>query len=414
VRDTGLRRRWASLSTTDGGSGIRLFAEAIACLRTDATRTRAAIVAFALAMAILVCLTALVERGRAATVRALEKAGLHNVYLVNRVVPGRGLETGLTAADVVRLGGVLGFRRAAVVRVVRAAGLGREEGAPIYAVAGSYASIFDLRPRSGRLLTEHDIDRKSSACLIGSSMPGGVSGVGGIVRVGARSYEVVGRMSESESENVSVSEIPSLDWNRAVVVSIGAEPGAPLVPDARYPADVAVLSFDTVSEADAAVGRIFALDPERYRGGPVRVASPVQTLRQYRQTRRTFDRLIWLVGLLTAASAVVGVSNILSASVVARTREIGLRRAVGARSIDIIRQFQAEGVLLGVIGGGAGLLAGLLLSLLLTRSAGSGAVLSVATLCGLAAVCLLIGVITGLRPSRRAAQIDPAAALREG
>jgi putative ABC transport system permease protein len=404
-----------SSSKIERGSGVRPFEEAIACLRTDATRTRAAIVAFALAMAILVCLTALVERGRAATVRTLEKAGLRNVYLVNRVAPGQGLEAGLTAADVERLGGVLGFRRAALVRVGRAAGLGREEGAPIYAVTGSYASIFDLRPRSGRLLTSLDEDRKSSACLVGSAMSGpGVSSAGGIVRVGARSYEIVGRMAESESENVSVAEIPSLDWNRAVVVSLGAEPGAPLVPDARYPADVAVLSFDSVSEADAAVGRIVALEPQRYRGGPVRVASPVQTLRQYRQTRRTFDRMIWLVGLLTAASAVVGVSNILSASVIARTREIGLRRAVGARSSDIIRQFQAEGILLGAIGGGVGLLTGVLLSLLLTRSAGSGAALSGATFCGLAAVCLVIGVLTGLRPSRRAAQIDPAAALREG
>jgi putative ABC transport system permease protein len=395
-------------------SGIQPFEEAIACLRTDATRTRAAIVAFALAMSILVCLTALVERGRAATVRTLEKAGLRNIYLVNRVVPGRGLEPGLTAADVERLGEVLGFRRAAVIRIGRAAGMGSEEGAPIYAVAGSYASIFDLHARSGRLLTALDVDRKSSACLIGSALPpAGFSG-GGIVRVGPRSYEIVGRMAECESENVSVAEIPSLDWNRAVVVSLGAEPGAPLVPDARYPADVAVLSFDTVSEADAAVGRIVALDPQRYRGGPVRVASPVQTLRQYRQTRQTFDRLIWLVAFLTAASAVVGISNILSASVIARTREIGLRRAVGARSIDIIRQFQAEGVLLGAIGGGVGLLAGLVLSLLLTRSSGSGAALSGATLCGLAAACLVIGVLTGLRPSRRAAQIDPAAALREG
>jgi putative ABC transport system permease protein len=221
-------------------------------------------------------------------------------------------------------------------------------------------------------------------------------------------------MAESRSENVSVAEIPSLDWNRALVLPMGAEPGAPLEPDERYPADVAVLTFDSVAEAENAALRIEALDPARYLRGPVRVASPVQTLRQYRETRRTFDRLIALVAILTAISAVVGVSNILSASVIARTREIGLRRAVGARSADIVGQFRAEGLLVGALGGGAGLAAGALASALLSRSSGSGGGLSGLTLFALAGGCLVIGILTGLRPSQRAAQIDPAAALREG
>lgn len=395
---------------------LRAFEVALECLRTDVTRSRAALVAFALAMAILVCLTALVERGRAATVRALERAGLRNVYLVNRAQPGGGRARGLTAADVTRLRSVLPVKRAAVIRIGRRAGIGAEEGVPIYAAAGDYADVFDLRSRTGRLLAELDFDRKSPVCVIGSAVrSSALPGSGRIVRVGVRSYEIVGQMAESESENVSVGEIPSFDWNRAILVPLGAEPDAALEPDARYPADAAVLAFESVSDADAAVRLIGSLDSERYgRGGGVRVASPVQSLRQYRQTRRTFDRMIWLVGLLTAVSAVVGISNILSASVIARTREIGLRRAVGARSTDIIRQFRAEGIVLGAIGGGVGLLAGLLMSVLLTRSEGSGAALSAVTLCGLAAACLVIGVLTGLRPSHRAARIDPAAALREG
>jgi len=366
-------------------------------------------------MAVLVCLTALVERGRASTVRALEKAGLRNVYLVRRAAVRNDLEPALSAADVARIGGIIPFRCASVVRIGRRAGAAGEQGAPIYAVAGSFAAVFDLRARRGRLLTDLDVERKSSACLVGSAVrPASLAGSAGIVRVGARSYEIIGQLAENESENVGVGEIPSLDWNRAVVTPLGAEPGAPLEPDSRYPADVAVLSFDTVGQADRAARRIEDLDPQRYRSGPVRVAAPIQTLRQYRQTRQTFDRLIGLVAVLTALSAVVGVSNILSASVIARTREIGLRRAVGARSTDIVRQFQAEGILLGAIGGGAGLIAGVVLSVALTRSAGPGAALPGATLCGLAAICLVIGVLTGLRPSHRAARIDPAAALREG
>src|SRR4029453_14480341 len=153
---------------------------------------------------------------------------------------------------------------------------------------------------------------------------------------------------------------------------------------------------------------------ERFGEGPVRLASPSQTLRQYKQTRRTFDRLIWVVALLTGASAVFGIPTLLSASVIARTREIGVRRAVGARSRDIDLQFRLEGLLLAVIGGGAGLLAGLGISLVaMDRSAG-GSWISLASVSALAVSCVAVGVLTGIRPARRAARVDPAAALRDG
>jgi len=413
----GVSRIWRRLPRARFARG---FEVAVESLRTDTTRTRAALVAFALAMAILVCLTALVERGRAATIRALERAGLRNVYLLGRATSSADprLDARLTAADVARIRSILPVERAAVIRVGRRASTGSsgESAAPLYAVAGSFAETFGNQSRSGRLIAHLDVDRKAPVCVIGSAVRSspGLPGSDRIARAGGQSYRVVGQMRECESENVSAGEIPSLDWNRAVVVPLGTEPDAALEPDARYPADVAVLSFRSVGEADRAVAFIERLDPERYRSGAVRIASPVQTLRQYRQTRRTFDRLIWLVAFLTAASAVVGISNILSASVIARTREIGLRRAVGARSLDIVRQFQAEGVVLGALGGGAGLVAGLLISLLLTRSSGPASAVSALSLCGLAAACLAMGVLAGLRPSLRAARIDPAAALREG
>jgi ABC-type antimicrobial peptide transport system permease subunit len=395
----------------------RAFEVALECLRTDATRTRAVLVAFALSTAILVCLTTLIERGRAATIRALERAGLRNVYLVNRAA-GDSIGEHLSAADAIRVGGILRPRRTALVRITRrpSAVPGSDRGAPLYAVAGPLGEIFGVASRSGRLLADLDVDRKGSVCVVGSAVNVSEGSVetGGIVRAGNYSYRVVGRMSDCDSENLSVGEIPSLDWNRAVVVPLGAEPDAAMQSDSRYPVDVAVLAFESVDQADGAAALIERLDPDRFRRGAVRVASPVQTLRQYKQTRRVFDRMIWLVALLTTVSAVIGISNILSASVVARTREIGLRRAMGARTTDIVGQFQAEGIVLGTIGGGVGLLIGIVTSSLLTRSVGPAGVLSMTTLCGLAVGCIVMGVLAGLRPSLKAARIDPAAALREG
>lgn len=398
----------------------RAFEAARDALRTDRTRTRAALVALAIAMAIVVCLTALVERGRAATIRALQRAGLSNLYLIDHGPVGAAgyAAARLTAADAERLRRLTRARSSLVVRINRASvtAEGRPLTAPIYAVSGPSTRVFGIRARVGRVLGDLDVERKSPYAVLGSDLSRRIANAspGSILTVAGRGYEIVGHLAESEAESASAGEIPSLDWNRAIVLPLGVEPGSAEEPEARYPVDVAVLSFASPSAAEAAMRLALSADPGRYRNGPVRLASPYQTLRQYKQTRRTFDRLIWLVALLTGASAVFGISNLLSASVIARTREIGVRRAVGARTKDIVLQFQLEGVLLGIVGGGAGLVAGVLITLVAMDRADAGSAVSIASFSLLAAACVAIGVLTGIRPSQRAARIDPAAALRDG
>lgn len=371
-------------------------------------------------MAIVVCLTTLVERGRAATIRSLERAGLSNLYLVNRPRNERTRAQPLAASDIEKLRAILPIQASLAMRVQRRILTAR--GAPfpvsLYAVQGPMGDVFHLRVRSGRMLGDLDTARKSPYCLVGSDvskLAGFPTSVGSIVNAGTRSYEVVGELEDSSAEGASAGEIPSLDWNRAIVVPLGAEPEAAAQADIRYPIDVAVAQFAGAAEADRASSVVQEADRYRYGpSGPVRVASPIQTLRQYRQARRTFDRIVWIVCLLTAASAVIGISNLLSASVIARAKEIGLRRAVGARSNDIVLQFQVEGLLLGVLGGGVGLLTGLVAGLVSLDRSGPGASLSLATFSILAGSCAVLGILTGIRPSIRASRIDPAQALREG
>ncbi len=398
----------------------RAFEAARNALRTDVSRTRASLVALAIAMTIVVCLTTIVERGRAATIRSLERAGLSNLYLVNRASPrgGEVAPSRLTSADAERLRRLTTARSLVVIRMARGAATlaGAPFPAPIYAVAGPLARLFGMRAREGRLLGDVDSERKLPYAVLGAELArrNPAARVGSIVTIEGRGYEIVGQLAESETESAAAGEIPSLDWNRAIVVPLGAEPGSPEESDSRYPIEVAVLSFSSPADAASAAGLARSLDPARYVNGPVLLASPYQTLRQYRQTRRTFDRLIWLVALLTGASAVFGISNLLSASVIARTREIGVRRAVGARTRDIVLQFQLEGILLGILGGGAGLLLGLAISLLSADRSGGTSPLSLLSFSALAVACVAIGILTGIRPSARAARIDPAAALRDG
>jgi ABC-type antimicrobial peptide transport system permease subunit len=409
-----------TLSVPTSAEIRRAFDVARDAIRSDFSRTRAALVALAISMAIVVCLTTLVERGRAATIRALERTGLNNLYLVNRA-QGGGTDQmirRLTRADAERLARLTSARSAVAIRMDRqsAAIGGKAFSAPVYAVAGPLAKMFRMRARDGRLLGDLDAEHKFPFAVVGNGLQKQNPGIrlGSVLTIAGRGYEVVGQLAECVSESAAVADLPSLDWNNAVLVPLGAEPGSRDESDTRYPIDLAVLSYSNTRQVTGADRLSRSIDPERYAGGPVRLASPYQTLRQYRQARRTFDRLVWLVALLTAASGVLSISNLLSASVIARTREIGVRRAVGARTRDILLQFQVEGMLLGLLGGGAGLIVGLAISLASMEHSGGSASVPLASYSLLAASCVAIGILTGIRPSQRAARIDPAAALRDG
>jgi ABC-type antimicrobial peptide transport system permease subunit len=108
----------------------------------------------------------------------------------------------------------------------------------------------------------------------------------------------------------------------------------------------------------------------------------------------------------------IGIMNIMLVSVTERTREIGLRQAVGAKTGDILTQFLVESVTLSILGGVAGILIGIGASELLSRLAGWSTLVSSGTIVGAFLFSALVGVFFGYYPARKAAFLDPIEALR--
>jgi putative ABC transport system permease protein len=122
-----------------------------------------------------------------------------------------------------------------------------------------------------------------------------------------------------------------------------------------------------------------------------------------------------LIGAFAGISLVVGgigIMNIMLVSVTERTREIGIRLAVGARARDVLRQFLIEAILLSVVGGMLGILAGYWLAPLLTRFAGFPTLISIQSVTIAFTVSAIIGVVFGFFPALKAANLDPIDALR--
>jgi len=129
-------------------------------------------------------------------------------------------------------------------------------------------------------------------------------------------------------------------------------------------------------------------------------------------TSRIMTNLLLVVALISLAVGGVGIMNIMLVSVTERTREIGIRMAVGARGRDILRQFLAEAVVLCVSGGIAGILVGRGVSLLVTRFLHWPTVPSMPAIVASVAVACSVGIVFGFYPAWKASRLDPIDSLR--
>lgn len=139
---------------------------------------------------------------------------------------------------------------------------------------------------------------------------------------------------------------------------------------------------------------------------------PLELLRQAKRTKRIFNIVLGSIAAISLLVGGIGIMNIMLASVTERTREIGIRRALGAKRRDIIIQFLIETVLLSSCGGGIGLLLGILLPFFITHFSGMETIIRLWALAGAFAISVFIGIVFGMYPAYRASVMSPISALR--
>jgi len=143
-----------------------------------------------------------------------------------------------------------------------------------------------------------------------------------------------------------------------------------------------------------------------------RLSIPLALLRQAEATKRTFNIVLGSIAGISLLVGGIGIMNIMLASVMERTKEIGIRRAIGARRAQIITQFLIETVVLSTLGGIIGLIIGVLIPWTITYFAGMPTVVTLFSLVLSLSISLAIGIVFGLYPAIRAAKLDPIIALR--
>jgi putative ABC transport system permease protein len=286
-------------------------------------------------------------------------------------------------------------------------------------ITAAYTKIRNLEVASGRLLTPEEIDGQSQMVVLGSELAGDLFGaenpVGLSVRINAQPFQVVGVLKETGGFGRSTPD------NQAYV-PIGLAQGL-LFNAPRYRGDytvtgisIQVASADKVDAAQRQIETTLRLrhnlkadDENDF--NIFNQASLLETASDIAQTLTIFLGAIGAVSLLVGG---IGIMNIMLVSVTERTREIGLRKAIGAHDSDILLQFLIEALVLCFLGGliGVGLAYGLAALLGRVPAFTFTVVIQPDSLALALSFSLLAGLIFGIYPAFRATQLDPIEALR--
>lgn len=268
---------------------------------------------------------------------------------------------------------------------------------------------------AGRNFSAQEIERGAHVAIIGDKLaselfPGNRTPIGEELRVRDTRYVVIGILQHKDRTfmNSIGSGVGGGDTNKRL-----------LVPYKRVQAmlgndQINVLQAELKSGAGIQAANQLANLLQRLRRNDFKYR--VDGMTSYASTAQNILQGVSVIGVVAAAVSLVvagiGILNIMGTSVMERTREIGLRKAVGGSSVDILVQFMFEACTISLAGGALGLLIGGGLSLLITQLTGFPLLPSVSLIIIALLTSLIVGLVAGIAPAWRAAQLKPVEALR--
>jgi len=300
---------------------------------------------------------------------------------------------------------------------VKAGGITLEDIA-IVGTTTDFTEVREYEVADGRFLTDEDNDRSNKVAVLGYSVAqelfgiqsGGQNPIGQQIKIGSTRFTVVGLMEEK-------GVVGNTDYDGRVYIPITVV--FKKFTPSRFGGDkvrVIYVSAESKEAMDSVMSQVTALLCERHDADPMAPDFGLMTqdsvIETQASTTETFRDLLAWVAAVSLVVGGIGIMNIMLVSVTERTREIGLRQALGARPRDVQLQFLLEAVILSLVGGLVGVLVGVGGSYL-SNALGTMRTELVPESIPLAfAASAAVGIFFGYYPATKAAQLDPIEALR--
>jgi putative ABC transport system permease protein len=268
----------------------------------------------------------------------------------------------------------------------------------VYGVETTYLRIGGIRVTAGRFFTDDEAARASAVCVLGDAARVGIIGVAGA----------------QTSLQADISGLPAQDRNNLIYIPTGAAMFRleDTYSEMRDEIDGVYLRLKPEVDMTAAAATVRGILAASHRDtDDYSIVVPAELLAEQQRTKRIFDVVMVALASISLLVGGIGIMNIMLASVLERTPEIGLRRAIGARQTDIIRQFVIETTMIAVAGGTIGLVLGVAMSRLIASFAGWSTIVTGGSLLLAFSVSVLIGLVFGVYPAMKASRLDPVQCL---
>jgi putative ABC transport system permease protein len=340
------------------------------------------------------------------------------------------LDYGLTYADIRRIqSSIPGVTVVVPGRIMRdrVYNISRKIDCEIMGTVPWYPEMRNHRLTEGRFFTDKDMDAAANVCVLEAAMAEVLfpleEPLGRDVRVGGSYYRVIG-IVETPTGGAQTGETPDAAKPAAHRMFIPLEtakrrygeilarerPGSIEVERVQlHEVTISVASREAVVPAAEAIKE--GLE-RHHKKKDYEVVVPLELLRRAERTRQIFNIVLGSIAAISLLVGGIGIMNIMLATVTERTREIGIRRALGAQRRDIVTQFLVESTILSGTGGVLGVLVGITIPWLVTWFAHLKTIVVLWSPLLAFSISGLVGIVFGLYPAIRAANMDPVEALR--
>jgi putative ABC transport system permease protein len=290
--------------------------------------------------------------------------------------------------------------------------------ATVIGITPSILKILNYQTDKGQFLTEDHYQRQLKVCILGSAIARSLFGydnpVSQSVKLGDQWFEVIGVLQNKALFTETVGELAARDLNNDVYIPLSTF-SRRIPRDNQYSSEVKQLTVkldksDRLVESAAVIRSI--LMRRHFSNDDFSIIVPYELLKQEEKERRIYNLLLASIAAISLIVGGIGIMNIMLASVLERTNEIGIRRAIGGKKSDIMSQFITEAVVLSISGGIIGVIFGISLSLGISLATDVKTHITFYSIIIAFSFSVLVGITFGYLPAKNAANLKPIESIR--